>query len=119
VGSGTVSNEKTLTVYLSDQFPVADQLAGAPCSWCGKPLGQHPHARGVSCMQAHTALSEADVISRQLRSVADMLQGKACVFGEEPLQGALDRLRLSLGQLEKLVVQRNRGAFEQPAGGSA
>lgn len=79
------------------------------CEWCGKDLGADPHIRGVSCMEAAAAASEAQIVGDQLRFVADILSRKACVFGEDPLDGALERLRRSSEQLDSLMHKRMVG----------
>ena len=61
-------------------------------------------------MAAFSAENRAKIVGEQVQQVADILRRKTCVLGEEPLQGACDRLRVSLRDLEQLLVQRAEGA---------
>lgn len=88
--------------YLSKDFPVLDQTANRPCEWCGGPLGESPHGHGTQCHAAHVAFSEAEMAAGQLELAAAILRRKACVFGEEPLQGALERAKHAVAMLEKI-----------------
>jgi len=92
--------------YPSHDFPMQKQIANTPCEWCGESLGQNPHGMGSSCMEGHCARSDAEIIGGHLQFVADVLRRKACTFGVEPLQDSLDRLRMSVGQLERLLDKR-------------
>lgn len=94
----------TLSVYPSNELPIDGQVAGKPCPWCGKPLGREPHSRGSTCMSSFSAFQEAKIIAAEFQLVADLLQKKACVFGEEPLHGALVRAKVALSRLEGLVA---------------
>lgn len=101
------SDDGPLTnVYPSHDFPMQRQVDHAPCEWCGEPLGQSPHGMSSSCMEAAHAMANAEIIGGHLQLVADVLRRKACVFGVEPLQDSLDRLRMSVDQLERLLALR-------------
>lgn len=85
---------------VSEDFPVLQQVEAAPCEWCGKPLGQPPHGRGSRCYQSHVAFGTSEIAAGELEFAAALLRRKAGVFGEEPLEGAIVRVRLALARLE-------------------
>ena len=102
--------------YPSERYPIEGQIHKSPCQWCSgdQGPGEPKHVHGFGCMAEHEASCLAKATAKQFEFVAKLLRREACVFGEEPLEGAVRRARFAMAQLETLLEKR----IELPAGGT-
>jgi hypothetical protein len=79
------------------------------CGWCGQECASwsavDDHAQ--TCPKGVQTREELVGIAELLEHAAKILRGKAIVFGEEPLQGALDKIRHCAGELESIIITRD------------
>ena len=106
-----MTQDKKTDFYPSHDYPIEGQLEGDQCPWgCGRGLGNDPaipHVRQRGCMSLHEAKCKISVVASDLELVAKILRGKACVFGEEPLDGAMARLDVARSLLAEAIAMRS------------
>ncbi len=79
------------------------------CGWCGQEcaswsaVDDHAH----TCAKGVETRAELVIIAELLEHAAKVLRGKCIIFGEEPLGGALEKIRSCDGQLDEIIKVRD------------
>lgn len=72
------------------------------CGWCGQS-----DCEGVGCSEGNAMRLQIEGAAKVAQLAVDVLARRTCVFGEEPLGGALTRLEDAVGILRRVVERRD------------